>query len=685
MEKGGKLNLTLGRKIALSVLIMQFATILILSVFVIVNTIASTKQTAINNMQAITKERAQIIESYVKQTEDTLTAYSKAGEITDLLKDPNDSKAASLAQKYTENFVKDFPDLEGIYVSNWDTYTLAHSNPSAVGMTTRTGDALKALQDAMVRTDGVYNAGVLISPASGQQVVALYRGMFGQSGNPYGLVGVAVYTDALINILDNLTIDGMESMSYCMLNARDGKYIFTDDADKLATVAEETYYQDIFAKTAEATEDIEGHFEYIKDGNSYTATYYYMADYGWIFVVENSDGEIFKGTNQLIKILAFIIAIVLIVLTIVTFLMIRYMTKPLKPIEGSIRDLQNLDITEKKEIDRFVGRKDELGSITAATKKLIGTLRNIVETLQECCGTLDSKADELHVSAKQLTECVTDNVATTEQLSATLQNTNTIVVDVDKEITKINSAISDVLDSIVTSVDTSDGVINSAQSMKEEADTAYSNGQETLEKTRSSVQEALVSLRELSKINELASEILSISGQTNLLSLNASIEAARAGETGRGFAVVAGEIGKLAETSRDTASAIQILCKDANDSIDTVNVCFDTILGFIEKDVVEQFKDFADKSTTYSQKVDSIKSQLDSAEKAVQQLSQFATQISTNMEDVKLITNENQLAINAIVEKNENTAEIANVIQKQSEENKGLSMKLEDIIKRFKL
>jgi methyl-accepting chemotaxis protein len=65
--------------------------------------------------------------------------------------------------------------------------------------------------------------------------------------------------------------------------------------------------------------------------------------------------------------------------------------------------------------------------------------------------------------------------------------------------------------------------------------------------------------------------ILSISDQTNLLSLNASIEAARAGESGRGFAVVANEISNLSAQTKNSTEQITKILQELKDNASEVS------------------------------------------------------------------------------------------------------------------
>jgi methyl-accepting chemotaxis protein len=70
-------------------------------------------------------------------------------------------------------------------------------------------------------------------------------------------------------------------------------------------------------------------------------------------------------------------------------------------------------------------------------------------------------------------------------------------------------------------------------------------------------------------IEALSNLIEEITGQVNMLALNASIEAARAGEYGRGFAVVAENIRQLAEEGKGSVSKVNDIIVDLRTSLET--------------------------------------------------------------------------------------------------------------------
>lgn len=674
----------LGTKITACILVVQIV-VMTAMVLVIGSVITNnTKKSTTNNMETVVEERSQIIENYVQETEKLLTAYSRAGEIQAVLKNPTDADAVAAAQAFTEKFSADVENLEGLYVSEWNTHVLAHTNAAVVGITTREGDPLKALQDAMIAADGVYNTGIIISPASGQQIVSLYRAVFDESGNPIGLVGGGVFTTGLIQLLDSLTMQGMENAQYCMVNAANGQYIFCEDSEMVAKEAQEDYIKSLCGQYGGKTENAIGYTEYMKDGVENIATYYYMANRGWLFIISDTSEEIFETTVRLEQMMTVFVVAALFVLLVVSGVAISIFMRPMGAIEESIVALQNFNIADNPGIKKHIRRKDELGSIAEATDGLIHSLQSISDTLNDCSQSLNEKAESMHDSSLSLADGTSDNIAIAQQLSASMENTNSLVRNVNSEIDSINELADSILEGIRASVDTSSAVIGSAEDMKGQADYAYQNGEVKLRETKEEVQEAIEKLKSLTKINELASEILSIAGKTNLLSLNASIEAARAGEAGKGFAVVAGSIANLAEISKNTASSIQDICGEANNSIAIVNNCFESIIAFMEQDVVVQFKGFAEKSTNYSEAVGGIKDKLDQMFDAVRRLEESVAQISENAGNVSNIMGENQIAIENIVEKNEMTAAIAGTTQNQSKENRQMADHLGEIVGRFR-
>ncbi len=675
--------------VIISILVMTIQTIvlLVLYCFASYTNTANIRKVTIDSMETMVEERSQIVTNYAREVEGYLTAYSRAGEIGALLRNPSDPVAAAAAQQYTATFSADIDSLEGIYASEWDTHVLTHTNPDVVGIYTREGEPLKQLQDAVAAADGVYNIGFIFSPASGRQIISMYRACYDENGSPIGLVGGGIHINRLKEVLDRLPTAGLDNAQYYLVDTKTGKYIFHHDEEMLGAAAEE-------AHVVEILESLEGNGgladrtsfqEYSEDGTAYISAYHYVSDRGWLLMMTDSSAEIFASVNANKRDMALICVAALAVLTLATYVIISVSMRPLTPIGKLLLKIAHCDISDDHGVRKYVNRKDDLGGIAQASGIVIDSLRNILGTLKNCCLELNEKIYSSNEFSEKLVDGVADNISATEQLSASIENVNSAIEKINDEIGRILESVNEVVNHLQDSRESGRVMHEGSVHMREKANATLQDGRGQLAESKRKVNEAIDSLKSLSQINDMVVSILEIADQTNLLSLNASIEAARAGETGKGFAVVAGEIGKLAEISKNTASDIQNVCNTSNQSIAYVNECIQTIMNYMENGVLVNFEEFASLAADYNGSVESIMQDIQKLNLFVEEVEEAVRQITGNIESVKDISSENKSSIGGIVQKNEEMAVVANALQKQSEDNKKMADSLGEIVNKFSL
>lgn len=630
-------NMRLATRISICMLIATLIGMTVISTVILRNVSSIVEDNISNQMNDAVTSRAAIIEEYVSGAEQTLIEFSLSAEVKNILKNPEDPDVVASAQAYTEKFGAVEGIFEGLYISSPDSHVLTHINPKVIGIYTRTGEGLESLQKDILSKKEVTNSGIMMSKGgSNAMVMSLYYPIY-DDNTCIGFVGAAVYADRLMESIAKLDIKGLPNKEYIFLNIADGRYIYNEDSSLIDEVSEDKGCLDIINVIKGGITDNTGTYSYTDtEGISYLTVYKYMEDRDWAFIVKDEYSEVFGSVRSVNLIVIVICVLITIVLVAVTFIIMGSVGRELNIVKNSIEGIGRLELDAANQIEKYAGRRDEVGRISDAVARLSTTLKNTVKDIERVIGEMSE--GNLTVNVSENRSCYIGDL---EGLAVSLQKLNHL----NSELVQLMQNISTAAEQVHTGsgqVATGSGFLSAASveqtaSIEELANSIHkiegkaasnsescSDAQQLIVQTYDHVREANDKMSMLTEamdnIGNSSSQIINIiktiediAFQTNILSLNASIEAARAGDVGKGFAVVADEVRNLAAKSSEavnnttklieqSSEAVKSGTNIANQTAEAMTLLNDCIIRV--KDIVEAIADSSNEQTQMVNKID---------------------------------------------------------------------------------
>lgn len=328
--------------------------------------------------------------------------------------------------------------------------------------------------------------------------------------------------------------------------------------------------------------------------------------------------------------------------------------------------------------------KDEVGQLVSGINSLIESLQQIMLQVRTYSEDLKISVDSVFRQVGNANSNVNDTSASMEELSASMEEATATTVSLSDQANGINQEMQDMNREAKQGSDYAKNIKDTADRMKEDAINSKNKTLQLIEDIKGNLSKAIKNSTKVEMINELTNEILSISEQTTLLSLNASIEAARAGEAGKGFAVVANEIRALADSSNNTANKIQEISAMVTGAVSELSSNANNMIEFVNTDVMRDYDLLVDTVDQYNTDANSFDEILSKFYNNTNQLSQTMTDMAESINQIAVTIEESSHAIENVASNSTELVESMGTINDNMEKNSEISNTLQIQVQTFK-
>ena len=331
-----------------------------------------------------------------------------------------------------------------------------------------------------------------------------------------------------------------------------------------------------------------------------------------------------------------------------------------------------------------IDRKDEIGVLAAALKKMLTTIKDKIQEAED-------KTDE----AEKQAQAAQQATQTAEDSAKEIEAKQIAMLEIAQEVEKVGRNLSDAVEELSIQIDqastgaeaqqarvaetsVSMGEMNQAtqevahmatetSSVSNEARKQALEGARVMDEVVKSIREVEQKTNDLKEttaslgeqaqdIDQVMNVITDIADQTNLLALNAAIEAARAGEAGRGFAVVADEVRKLAEktmeATKEVGATISRIQQSVTGNIDVVDETASLITRTVELSLSsgEALHEIVEMISTASDRIQSIATAAEEQSASSEAINQTFGEVASISSQTAGLMNQSAIAVNGLAE-----------------------------------